>query len=146
MDPGAVHQLEMMKATLEECMAQLDEQIEANGELQKELDTAQITMLENREQRVLDWEKFKVQENNRMALETAKLEQNGVELNANIQLESEKLMMEAENNQRKAQNETDMVMLEAQKTAEAQQKVYSEGEDAGYEQGVSDGVDAAYGR
>ena len=146
MDPGAVHQLEMMKATLEECMAQLDEQIEANGELQKELDTAQITMLENREQRVLDWEKFKVQENNRMALETAKLEQNGVELNANIQLESEKLMMEAENNQRKAQNDTDKVMLEAQKTAEAQQKVYSEGEDAGYEQGVSDGVDAAYGR
>lgn len=146
MDPGAVHQLEMMKATLEECMAQLDEQIEANGELQKELDTAQITMLENREQRVLDWEKFKVQENNRMALETAKLEQNGVELNANIQLESEKLMMEAENNQRKAQNDTDKVMLEAQKTAEAQQKVYREGEDAGYEQGVNDGVDAAYGR
>lgn len=146
MDPGAVHQLEMMKATLEECMAQLDEQIEANGELQKELDTAQITMLENREQRVMDWERFKIQENNRMALETAKLEQNGVELNANIQLESEKLMMEAENNQRKAQNETDKVMLEAQKTAEAQQKVYREGEDAGYEQGVNDGVDAAYGR
>lgn len=146
MDPGAVHQLEMMKATLEECMAQLDEQIEANGELQKELDTAQITMLENREQRVLDWERFKIQESNKMALETAKLEQNGVELNANIQLESEKLMMEAENNQRKAQNDTDKVMVEAQKTAEAQQKVYSEGEDAGYEQGVNDGVDAAYGR
>jgi hypothetical protein len=146
MDPGAVHQLEMMKATLEECMAQLDEQIEANGELQKELDTAQISMLENREQRVLDWEKFKVSETNRMALETAKLEQSGVELDANIQLETGKLMVDAEKNQAKAQNDTDKVMLEAQKTAEAQEKVYREGEDAGYEQGVNDGVDAAYGR
>lgn len=146
LDPGAVHQLEMMKATLEECMAQLDEQIKANGELQKELDTAQISMLENREQRVLDWEKFKVSETNRMALETAKLEQSGVELDANIQLETGKLMMESEKNQAKAQNDTDKVMLEAQKTAEAQEKVYREGEDAGYEQGVNDGVDAAYGR
>lgn len=146
MDPGAIHQLEMMKATLEECMAQLDEQIKANGELQKELDTAQISMLENREQRVLDWEKFKVQETNRMAIETAKLEQSGVELDANIQLETGKLMVEAEKNQAKAQNDTDKVMLEAQKTAEEQQKVYREGEDAGYEQGVNDGVDAAYGR
>jgi hypothetical protein len=146
LDPGAVHQLEMMKATLEECMAQLDEQIAANGELQKELDTAQISMLENREQRVLDWEKFKVSETNRMALETAKLEQSGVELDANIQLETGKLMVDAEKNQAKAQNDTDKVMLEAQKTAEAQEKVYREGEDAGYEQGVNDGVDAAYGR
>ena len=146
MDPGAVHQLEMMKATLEECMAQLDEQIKANGELQKELDTAQISMLENREQRVLDWEKFKVSETNRMAIETAKLEQSGVELDANIQLETGKLMVEAEKNQAKAQNDTDKVMLEAQKTAEEQEKVYREGEDAGYEQGVNDGVDAAYGR
>lgn len=146
LDPGAVHQLEMMKATLEECMAQLDEQIKANGELQKELDTAQISMLENREQRVLDWEKFKVQETNRMALETAKLEQSGVELDANIQLETGKLMVEAEKEQAKAQNDTDKVMLEAQKTAEEQEKVYREGEDSGYEQGVNDGVDAAYGR
>ena len=146
MDPGAIHQLEMMKATLEECMAQLDEQIKANGELQKELDTAQISMLENREQRVLDWEKFKVQETNRMAIETAKLEQSGVELDANIQLETGKLMVEAEKEQAKAQNDTDKVMLEAQKTAEEQEKVYREGEDAGYEQGVNDGVDAAYGR
>lgn len=146
LDPGAVHQLEMMKATLEECMAQLDEQIKANGELQKELDTAQISMLENREQRVLDWEKFKVSETNRMALETAKLEQSGVELDANIQLETGKLMVEAEKEQAKAQNDTDKVMLEAQKTAEEQEKVYREGEDAGYEQGVNDGVDAAYGR
>ena len=142
MDPGAVHMLEMMKATLDETMMQLDEQIAANGELQKELDTAQISMMENREQRVLDWEKFRIQESNKVALETAKLEQSGVELGANIQLESEKLMVEADKNQAKAQNDTDKVMLEAMKTADAQQKA----EDAGYEQGVDDGVDAAYGR
>ncbi len=55
-------------------------------------------------------------------------------------------MVEAEKEQAKAQNDTDKVMLEAQKTAEEQEKVYREGEDAGYEQGVNDGVDAAYGR
>lgn len=142
MDPGAVHMLEMMKATLDETMMQLDEQIAANGELQKELDTAQISMMENREQRVLDWEKFRIQESNKMTLETAKLEQSGVELGANIQLETDKLMVEAEKNQAKAQNDTDKVILDAMKTTDAQQKA----EDAGYEQGVNDGVDAAFGR
>ena len=137
MDPGAVHQLEMMKATLEECMAQLDEQIKANGELQKELDTAQISMLENREQRVLDWERFKIQESNKMALETAKLEQNGVELGANIQLESEKLMVEAEKNRAQAENESNKTLFELQKKTEA-------AEMKGYEEGVNDGVDAAF--
>jgi flagellar biosynthesis/type III secretory pathway protein FliH len=76
-----------------------------------------------------------------MALETAKLEQNGEVNGANLQLATEKLMVEAEKNQAKAQNDTDKVMLEAQKTQEALTKA----EDSGYQQGVSDGVDAAYG-
>ena len=61
---------------------------------------------------------------------------------AQIQLEAQKLMVDAEKNQAKAQNDTDKVMLEAQKSAEALTKA----EDSGYEQGVNDGVDAAYGR
>ena len=58
-----------------------------------------------------------------------------------MQLDAQKLMVEAEKNQAKAQNDTDKVMLEAQKTSEALTKA----EDSGYEQGVNDGVDAAYG-
>ena len=140
-DPLAIHQLEQMKGIIEELQLQLDAQIQANGELQKQLDTAEISMMENREQRVLDWQKFMVAEQDKMALETAKLQQNGEVNGANLQLATEKLMVEAEKNQAQAQNETDRVMLEAQKTQEALNKA----EDSGYQQGVSDGVDAAYG-
>jgi hypothetical protein len=145
-DPGAVHQLEMMKATLDECMAQLDEQIAANGELQKELDTAEISMMESREQRLLDWQKFKISEQDRMALETAKLQQSSAGAEASFELDTAKLMVEAEKNQAKAQNDTDKVMLEAQKQTGEVEKAYADGEDSGYEQGVNDGVDAAFGR
>lgn len=141
-DPLAVHQLEQMKAIIEELQFQLDGQIQANGDLQKQLDTAEISMMENREQRILDWQKFAVAEQDRMALETAKLQQSGEVDGAQLQLDAQKLMVEAEKNQAKAQNDTDKVMLEAQKSAEALTKA----EDNGYEQGVNDGVDAAYGR
>lgn len=140
-DPLAIHQLEQMKGIIEELQLQLDAQIQENGELQKQLDTAEISMMENREQRILDWQKFAVAEQDKMALETAKLQQNGEVNGANLQLATEKLMVEAEKNQAKAQNDTDKVMLEAQKNQEALNKA----EDSGYQQGVSDGVDAAYG-
>lgn len=145
MDPGAVHQLEMMKATLEECMAQLDEQIANNEELQKELDTAQINLMENREQRVLDWQKFQIQETDKMAIETAKLQQQGNVDAANLQLESAQLMLDAEAQSQKAQADTNKAILEAQKQSGEVEKAYQEGDKNGYAQGVSDGVDAAYG-
>lgn len=138
MDPGAVHQLEMMKATLEETMAQLDEQINYNNELQQELDTAQIQLMENREQRILDWNKFQIQESNKVALETAKLEQQGEIDGTKLQLDSAKLMEQAEVDQAKAENETDRTMIEAMKAAGAMK----EAEDRGYQQGAMDGVSA----
>ena len=139
MDPGAVHQLEMMKATLEETMAQLDEQINYNGELQKELDAAQINLMENREQRILDWNKFQIQESNKVALESAKLEQQGQIDGTKLQLESAKLMEQAEVDQQKAENETDRTMIEAMKASGEVQNA----EDRGYQQGAMDGVAAA---
>lgn len=143
-DPLAVHQLEQMKALVDEMGMQLDEQIAANGELQKELDTAQLSLMENREQRVLDWQKFQIQESNKMALETAKLEKDGYVDGAKIQLESAKLMNEAERDQAKAQNETDRLMLDAQKAAMEQQDIAGRAEDAGYRQGAQDAADRAY--
>ena len=55
-------------------------------------------------------------------------------------------MVEAQKNQAKAQNDTDKVVLDAMKQAGAEQQAYAQGEDAGYAQGASDGVDAAFGR
>ena len=142
LDPGAIHQLEAMKATLDETMMQLDEQINYNGELQKELDNAQIQLMENREQRVLDWQKFQIQETNKMALETAKLEQQGEVDGVKLQLESAKLMEQAANDNRKAENETDKILTEKLKAAGEVNQAYDRGNQDGYAEGVSDGVDA----
>lgn len=120
MDAAAVHQLEMMKATLDETMAQLDMQMGLNGDLQKQLDQAQISLMENREQRLLDWEKFKVQETDKMALETAKLEQQGAVDATNLQLDTARLVVDASKEAAKARNETDKVMLEAMTRASKQ--------------------------
>lgn len=141
MDAGAVHQLEMMKATLDETFMQLDEQIAANSELQKELDAAQISMMENREQRILDWQKFMVQEKDKVALETAKMAQQADGDENKLTLDAAKLMVDAQKNIDQSQNETDRIFLEAQKTLDAQKQA----SDKGYQEGVNDGVDAAYG-
>ena len=145
LDPLAVHQLEQMKAIIEEMNAELDKQVADNAELQKQLDAAEIQLMEGREQRILDWEKFRVQERDKMALETAKLEQQGTIDGAKLQLDSAKLMVDAQNNTQKAQNETDKVMIEAKKASGEVEKARAEGDREGYRQGVSDGVDAAYG-
>lgn len=120
MDAAAVHQLEMMKATLDETMAQLDMQMGLNGDLQKQLDQAQISLMENREQRLLDWEKFRVQETDKMALETAKLEQQGAVDATNLQLDTARLVVDASKEAAKARNETDKVMLDAMTRASKQ--------------------------
>lgn len=120
MDAAAVHQLEMMKATLDETMAQLDMQMGMNGDLQKQLDQAQISLMENREQRLLDWQKFRVQETDKMALETAKLEQQGAVDATNLQLDTARLVVDASKEAAKARNETDKVMLEAMTRASKQ--------------------------
>lgn len=140
MDPLAVHQLEQMKATLEEALMQYDAVVAQNEELQKQLDTAEISMMENREQRLLDWQKFTIAEQDKMALETAKLEKDASVDGAQLQLDSQKLMVEAAKNQAKAQNDTDKVLLEAQKTGDALRNA----ENNGYKAGVNDGVDAAF--
>lgn len=120
MDAAAVHQLEMMKATLDETMAQLDMQMGLNGDLQKQLDQAQISLMENREQRLLDWQKFRVQETDKMALETAKLEQQGAVDATNLQLDTARLVVDASKEAAKARNETDKVMLDAMTRASKQ--------------------------
>lgn len=146
MDPLAIHQLEQMKATLEESMAALDEANHRAEEAERQVQNLEVSLMENREQRMLDWNKFQIAEKDKVNLELMKMGQQGEVDGQKLQLESAKLQIEAEKNQAKAQNETDRTMLEAQRTADEQWKVYSQGEENGYAQGVNDGVDAAYGR
>lgn len=146
MDGQAVHTLEQMKAVMEQQQMMLDEQIAKNKELEDQLQMMQIDAVQAREDRMLDWQKFQIAERDKMALETAKLEKDGAVDAAQLQIDSQKLMVEAQKNQAKAQNDTDKVVLDAMKQAGAEQQAYAQGEDAGYAQGASDGVDAAFGR
>lgn len=137
LDPTSLHQLEQMKQTLDETMLQLDQTVAQNQELQKQLDAAQLSLMENREQRALDWDKFRVSEQNKMALELAKLEQSGEVDSQKLALDAAKIFTDAERDQMKARNESDKLMFELQNKAE-------EAEQRGYEAGVNDGVDAAF--
>jgi hypothetical protein len=58
-----------------------------------------------------------------------------------LTLDAAKLMVDAQKNIDQSQNETDRIFLEAQKTLDAQKQAT----DKGYQEGVNDGVDAAYG-
>lgn len=94
-DPMAIHQLEQMKATLDQTMQQLQEAQQQNEQLKNELNTAQMNLMENREARMLDWQKFQITEQNKMALETAKLKSSNVKTAAEIEHNQAKLNLEA---------------------------------------------------
>ena len=141
MDPVAAHQMEQMKLTLDESMLQLNQAVQQNQELQKQLDAANLSLMENREQRALEWDKFRVGEQNKMALELAKLEQSGEVDSQKLALDAAKLFTEAERDQIKARNESDKLMFDMQNKVD---QARTEGEQSGYEKGVNDGVDAAF--
>ena len=94
-DPIAIHQLEQMKATLDQTMQQLQEAQQQNEQLKNELNTAQMNLMENREARMLDWQKFQITEQNKMALETAKLQSSNAKTAAEIENKQAELNLEA---------------------------------------------------
>jgi hypothetical protein len=116
-DPVALHQLSQMKQTLDMAMAQLDEVGAQNQELQKQLDAANLSLMEGREERILKWNIEQMKEQDRMALETAKLQQSGVVDAGKLQLDAAKVMQQAENDQIKAMNESDRMLIDLQKRA-----------------------------
>lgn len=94
-DPMAIHQLEQMKVTLDQTMQQLQEAQQQNEQLKNELNTAQMNLMENREARMLDWQKFQITEQNKMALETAKLQSSNAKTAAEIEHKQAELNLEA---------------------------------------------------
>jgi hypothetical protein len=77
-DPAAVHQLEQMKNQMDLTMQELELQKSENENLRNQLTMAQMSTLQNREKNILDWEKFKIAERDKMLIETAKVEQTAV--------------------------------------------------------------------
>lgn len=87
-DPQAVSVLNKMNALVEETQAELEQQIAANVELKKELDAAQIQLLNAKEQHIIEVQKhFDNMElqNRKLDLEEAKTQIDASKANAELQ-------------------------------------------------------------
>lgn len=72
-DPAAIHMLNQMKSQMDETMYALEQKNAECEQLRQQLNAAQLSMIDNREQRQQDWQKFIVSEQDKVALETAKM-------------------------------------------------------------------------
>lgn len=106
-DPAAIHQLNQMQAAMESTMEELQKKSEEVEQLRQQLNTTQMSMLNNREQRELDFQKFQIQEQNKMALEMAKLEQNGAKIDNDAILKQQEInIKEAESEINRQEEQT----------------------------------------
>ena len=87
-DPQAVSVLNKMNAVLEETQAELEQQIVANAELKKELDAANLQLLNAKEQHIIDVQKhfddMEIQ-NRKLDIEEAKVQVDATKANADIE-------------------------------------------------------------
>jgi hypothetical protein len=117
-DPAAVHMLEQMKATMDMNMEELGLLKQENEELKQQLFQTQMSMLNGREQREQDWQKFVIQEQDKMMLEGAKIdnqtvktENEAVKADNDVALKQQELMIKAaEADINAQQKETDQVL------------------------------------
>lgn len=119
-DPAAIHMMNQMKAQMDETMFELEQKNAECEQLRQQLTQAQLAMIDNREQRTQDWQKFMVSESDKMSIEAAKL-----------QIQSDKV-------------DTDAIMKQQEiniKAAETDMKA-QESESNAYIDGVEDAVNA----
>lgn len=114
-DPLAIHQLEQMKATLDQTMQQLQQAQQENAQLKNELNTAQMNLMENREARVLDWQKFQITEQNKMALEAAKLQSSNAKAAAEMEHKQRELELDAEKEMADVVQKHNEMIMESQR-------------------------------
>lgn len=72
-DPAAIHMMNQMKNQMDETMFALEQKNAECEQLRQQLNAAQLSMIDRREDRQMDWQKFVVGEQDKMSLETAKL-------------------------------------------------------------------------
>jgi uncharacterized protein YigA (DUF484 family) len=117
-DPEAIHELNQMRAMMDQMMADLEQTKAENAQLAQQLKNAETNLLENEAARKLDMYKFQVSEANKMQVEAAKLELQGV-----------KLQNEAEDNVAKNDINQQKVNIEGGKATIEALKAYEESED-----------------
>lgn len=130
-DPAAVHIMNQMQAQIDDTLVQLEQSRKEAEELRQQLTAAQMSMLDNREARTLDFQKFQIQQQDKMMLETAKLQQQGVKIDNDAMIKQQEVNIKAaESDLAKAEAESDAVMREQQ----------------AYVDGITDGVAEAVKR
>ena len=107
-DPAAIHELNQMRATMEDTMSELERMKAENDELKHQLNATQLSLMNNREQRELDFAKFQVTEQDKMNIELAKLQQNGVKIDNDTMIKQQELAIkEAESNMNRQEQAND---------------------------------------
>lgn len=107
-DPTAIHQIKQIQAQFDEAMMELDLTKKENEQLRTQLTMSQINIMNNREQRELDWNKFTVAEQDKMLLEGAKLDAQAAKDGDNANLKQQEINIKAaESNIAQAEAETD---------------------------------------
>lgn len=107
-DPAAIHELNQMKAAMEDTMSELDKMKAENEELKHQLNATQLSLMNNREQRELDFAKFQVTEQDKMNIEMAKLQQNGVKIDNEAMIKQQELAIkEAESSMNRQEQAND---------------------------------------
>lgn len=107
-DPTAIHQIKQIQAQFDEAMMDLELTKKENEQLRTQLTMSQINIMNNREQRELDWSKFTVAEQDKMLLEGAKLDAQATKDGENANLKQQEINIKAaESNIAQAEKETD---------------------------------------
>lgn len=107
-DPTAIHQIKQIQAQFDEAMMDLEMTKKENEQLRTQLTMSQINIMNNREQRELDWNKFTVAEQDKMLLEGAKLDAQATKDGDNANLKQQEINIKAaESNIAQAEKETD---------------------------------------
>jgi hypothetical protein len=107
-DPAAIHQIKQLQSQFDEVMNEYELTKKENEQLRTQLTMSQINIMNNREQRELDWQKFTVSEQDKMLLEGAKLDAQAAKDGDNANLKQQEINLKAaESNIEQAQRETD---------------------------------------
>jgi hypothetical protein len=85
-----------------------------------------MSLMDSREARIQDWNKFMVSEQDKMALEAAKLEQAGAKDAGKLQIDAAKVELEAERDIDKSQSDTNNFYLAMHRQAGDEQRAYRE--------------------
>lgn len=111
-DAVAIHELRRMQGLCEQMNLQIEELKKQNDELQKQYEASEMTLLNQREDRDLGMKRFMIAEQNKMNLETAKLESQNAKVAGELAIKNKQVNAEMQ----RTSVETEKTALE---TAEA---------------------------